>query len=349
MTETHIRTVSVDAVDANHWRNTATYPPIPRKVEALKSSIQTVGMWESIIVRPHPSKKGHYEQAFGHQRMFAARELRMKTVPVIVRDLTDQQMLQFMGRENGEDYSADFLIMLNTWEAGREFVRARGQIPKDVEIARLLGWTRPGTRGSGYDVMNDVASAASGALALIEGGHMARDDLEDLSVRVARDIVSRAISRIATIEHDAKLRGAKPKDVTAAKRIVGRGAKETARQARKGQIPHRDIASAVDANTLEIAGKEAKGGKLPPLFVPYAKLVIDQLAKMLNGDSAVEKLRMVAEALDFIVEPEHRALVRQMGRELEELGNRTRDWRGRLDPDRVRPFPAPLQVGGPKE
>ena len=35
---------------------------------------------------------------------------------MIVRDLTDQQMLELMGRENGEDYSTDFLVMLNTWE-----------------------------------------------------------------------------------------------------------------------------------------------------------------------------------------------------------------------------------------
>jgi hypothetical protein len=38
-------------------------------------------------------------------------------------------MLQFMGRENGEDYNAEFLVMLNTWEAAaRFFPRMRGKI-----------------------------------------------------------------------------------------------------------------------------------------------------------------------------------------------------------------------------
>ena len=36
---------------------------------------------------------------------------------MVVRDLDDKQMLQFMGRENGEDYNADFLVMLEIWEA----------------------------------------------------------------------------------------------------------------------------------------------------------------------------------------------------------------------------------------
>ena len=33
-------------------------------------------------------------------------------------------MLKFMGRENGEDYQSNFLVMLNTWEAGLRYFRA---------------------------------------------------------------------------------------------------------------------------------------------------------------------------------------------------------------------------------
>ena len=34
-------------------------------------------------------------------------------------------MLQFMGRENGEDYNADFLVMLETWEAATRSIADR--------------------------------------------------------------------------------------------------------------------------------------------------------------------------------------------------------------------------------
>jgi len=55
--------------------------------------------------------------------------------PIIERKLTDEQMLQFMGRENGEDYKSDFNIMLNTWDGAIKF---SGTGKSDVEIARLL-------------------------------------------------------------------------------------------------------------------------------------------------------------------------------------------------------------------
>src|SRR3954469_10259445 len=46
-------------------------------------------------------------------------------------------------RQNGEDYNADFLVMLNTWEAAQRFlVPEKVQKPPAIEIARLLGWMR---------------------------------------------------------------------------------------------------------------------------------------------------------------------------------------------------------------
>lgn len=47
----------------------------------------------------------------------------------------------FMGRENGEDYGSEFLVMLNTWEAAIKFLLPQGSKNRPVDIARLLGWT----------------------------------------------------------------------------------------------------------------------------------------------------------------------------------------------------------------
>ena len=91
-----------------------TYPFNERKIETLCRSIKDVGLWEGVIAR---RKGNRFELAFGHHRREAARRSKLKTIPVIVRDLSDEQMLQFMGRENAEDYNADFLVMLETWEA----------------------------------------------------------------------------------------------------------------------------------------------------------------------------------------------------------------------------------------
>ena len=50
-------------------------------------------------------------------------------------------MLQFMGRENGEDYGNEFLVMLNTWEAAVTFRKSvpRGTDETTLDIARFLG------------------------------------------------------------------------------------------------------------------------------------------------------------------------------------------------------------------
>jgi hypothetical protein len=51
-------------------------------------------------------------------------------------------MIRFMGREDGEDYRSDFLIMLNAWEgAVRFFPNALGKTTNPFDIAALLGWS----------------------------------------------------------------------------------------------------------------------------------------------------------------------------------------------------------------
>ena len=58
-------------------------------------------------------------------------------------------MLQFMGRENLEDYNADFLTMLQTWDAAVGFSSSRDETRgHPVDIANLLGWTPKRTLGA---------------------------------------------------------------------------------------------------------------------------------------------------------------------------------------------------------
>lgn len=329
-------------IDPNPFRDLANYPVIRAKVEALKSSIGTVGLWPSIIVRPHPDRPGRFEQAFGHQRKVASEELGLTEIDAIVCNMTDEEMVMYMGRENGEDYSADFQIMLNTWEAGMTFFAEREKKPKDVEVARLLGWTR---MSGNHDVMSDLATACAGAHALIEGGHLERKDLSDISVRVARDIVTRALSRISTIEQQGKLSGAKAADIKQAKQMVGHGVRATVKQVRKGEIATSKAAASVDTNTLAAAGKAKAKPDL--LFVAFGYKLAESINKMLALDPVAERLREIEKVLDYVVDPQDKTIVRQIHHELTELELRALDWRNRLTPNKVKPFPAPVQIGGP--
>lgn len=128
----------VTGIDPNPYRDLKKYPLVERKVETLIHSMKGVGMWEGIIAREVGNR---FQMAFGHHRFEAARRSGLKTIPLIVRDLSDEQMVKFMGRENLEDYNSEFLIMLETWEAATKFSHPRENKTEAVDIARLLGWT----------------------------------------------------------------------------------------------------------------------------------------------------------------------------------------------------------------
>lgn len=63
--------------------------------EQLLASIKEQGTIEPLIVRPS-SPAGKYEIVSGHRRLEACKELNIQLLPVIVRDLTDEQAVSMM-------------------------------------------------------------------------------------------------------------------------------------------------------------------------------------------------------------------------------------------------------------
>jgi hypothetical protein len=83
-------------------------------------------------------------------------------------------MMQYMGRENGEDYNSDFLVMLNTWEGAAKYFAARtAKVPQPIELARMLGWiSRHATHRGGMGA-NNLAEACAAASSLVAAKHTA--------------------------------------------------------------------------------------------------------------------------------------------------------------------------------
>jgi ParB/RepB/Spo0J family partition protein len=334
-----IKQVAIGQIEPNPYRDLATYPWIERKVEQLRHSIADVGFWASVIGRPSEGKR--YQIAFGHHRLEAARRNGEDTIPLIVQDLTDHQMLQFMGRENGEDYNAEFLVMLNTWEAAQRFlVPEKVQKPQAVEIARLLGWMRDLRPGEFQ--MNHTAKACASASALISGGYIARSHLEGLSVQKVEAICATTYTRMQQMEALGRQNKAPAHDIEAAKRHIGRAAAFTADKAAKGEIAERDLRSKVDLNTYRFA-REAKVQS--PLFAAFGKMLIEQIERTLNTDSIAEKLAEVRKALPDLTENDDRQMVEKLDLALEQLGGRAADWRKKLIHPKVVPL-APVSGRG---
>ncbi|QDZ41584.1 ParB/RepB/Spo0J family partition protein (plasmid) [Euhalothece natronophila Z-M001] len=70
------------------------------KLEQLTGSIKKHGILEPLLVRPLQKGNHQYELVAGERRFRAAQALRLETVPVIIRDLTDEEALALSLVEN---------------------------------------------------------------------------------------------------------------------------------------------------------------------------------------------------------------------------------------------------------
>ncbi|WP_072395993.1 ParB/RepB/Spo0J family partition protein [Hyphomicrobium sp. CS1GBMeth3] len=66
----------------------------------LADSIRTKGLVQPIVVRPHPDEAQAYEIVAGERRWRASQKAGVHMVPVIVRDLSDREMLELAIIEN---------------------------------------------------------------------------------------------------------------------------------------------------------------------------------------------------------------------------------------------------------
>jgi ParB/RepB/Spo0J family partition protein len=105
------------------------------ELEELAATIRDRGVLEPILCRPVP-ERGVYEIVAGERRYRAARLAAIATVPVIARDVTD------------DDASLDALIEnvqrrdLSALEEARALERLLPRFETQVELARSLGWDR---------------------------------------------------------------------------------------------------------------------------------------------------------------------------------------------------------------
>jgi ParB-like chromosome segregation protein Spo0J len=324
--------VSLTAIEPNPFRDLKTHPFDKRKLEALECSIEHVGLWEGLIGR----RAGQgYQLAFGHHRLEAARNRKLTTVPLIIRDLTDEEMVGFMGRENMEDFNSDFLVMLASWEAAQKFlISTEIKTAQPLEVARLLGWTRVVGK---QDNLNNLASACNAAATLINAGHFTRDDLSGMSVSAAREIVERAQSRMEMLDQLGKMGNRPAAEIARDKKLVGSAARTVAKDVREGSINHRNIRSAIDYRAVK--SSTAKG-KASPLFAAFSKEVADSIHKMLVSDNTSVRLSEMEKALPHVTMDEDHATLQRMDSALAEHGETTAKWRSRLLPKKrpVVPF-----------
>lgn len=331
---TTIVSAEINQIGVNPHRRLHAFPYIDSKLEALQRSIQDVGLWPSVIAREaRGSQLWRYEIAFGHHRVEAAKRLGLKEIKLILEPLSDTQMLQYMGRENLEDYNANFLIQLEAWEAALKSGIVMSNSPRGereiqaIDIAKLLGWTT--IQGERTIILNATARACHSAYSLIDGGYMAREQFTELTVHSARELAENTWARMERIDKGAAISKTPLKEVKAAKEFVGKAAAHVARQVRSGDIAPRDIRGHVGMATFNLA---AKANKVGPIFRDFCNEVADSLRRTINNDADGEKLLKIEEALSQISILEDWQALRRLQMELVNLGERSERWHNRLTP-----------------
>ena len=117
-------------------------------IEELASVIRSQGFQGVLVARPAPGQPGFYQLTAGHRRREAARRAGLHILPVVVRDLTDEEMVTLAITENiqREDLTPleegrIYLLMSDEMgftheQIAREVGRKRGYIENRIRVAR---------------------------------------------------------------------------------------------------------------------------------------------------------------------------------------------------------------------
>jgi len=184
-----LRTVAIEAVSPSPLNPRAEFSP--DELKELADSIRMRGVVQPIIVRPADGSAGPagYEIIAGERRWRAAQTAGLHDIPVIVRELTDQQALEVAIIENVQrtdlnaiEEAAGYQKLIKTYNYTQEDLagivgKSRSHLTNTLRLLKLPA--------SVQDLIRNGALSAGHARALV-----GLDDAE----QVARDIVRRGLS-----------------------------------------------------------------------------------------------------------------------------------------------------------
>lgn len=131
--EETVQEISLQELRPNPYQPRKTFQQ--EAIDELKASILEHGILQPLVVRK--SIKG-YEIVVGERRFRAAKEANLATVPAVVRELTEQQMMELAVLENLQRED------LNPIEEGQAYQTLMEKLNfTQEEVAKRLGKSRP--------------------------------------------------------------------------------------------------------------------------------------------------------------------------------------------------------------
>lgn len=107
-------------------------------LEELTESVREKGVLQPVLLRPAPGVTGEYQLVAGERRWRASQRAGLRTIPAVVRDLNDQQVLEIAIVENVQ--RAD----LNPLEEAQSYRALIDRFGRTQEaVAQVVGKSRP--------------------------------------------------------------------------------------------------------------------------------------------------------------------------------------------------------------
>ncbi|WP_339229845.1 ParB/RepB/Spo0J family partition protein [Aeribacillus sp. FSL K6-2833] len=128
-----VQDIKIGDLRPNPYQPRKTFDP--GSIEELKQSILQHGILQPLIVRK--SIKG-YEIVVGERRYRAAKEAKLKTVPAVVKELTDEQMMEIALLENLQREDLTPIEEAKAYQSLLEHLSITQE-----ELAKRLGKSRP--------------------------------------------------------------------------------------------------------------------------------------------------------------------------------------------------------------
>lgn len=130
------RSLPIDLVRAN--------PDQPRKIfkpadmDELTASVKEKGVIQPLLVRPDPGRKGGYQIVAGERRWRAAQAAGLHEVPVVIREMADEDALEVAIIENVQRADLNPVEEANAYS---ELIERYGH--NQAGLARAVGKSRP--------------------------------------------------------------------------------------------------------------------------------------------------------------------------------------------------------------
>jgi len=264
--------IKVSRIKPNPYRRMKTYPIDKNKVKRLETSIQETTFWDNILARPHPTKKGFFQLAYGHHRLMALRNLGVDTIDIPIRNIDNATMLRIMANENLE-WNQSPAVINETVHATRDFL--------NKELAKYETWEE--AKSNSAITLNCINSQGFGkvktkgvgqrTILKFLGGNWNRSMVQGALETLDDNMVDRESVEILDTMHQGKVFRKSCKDYDVPKERQ----KELATKLKKGKITSRHIAR---ETKRFIATKE--GTKTQTDDLEYDFEEINKLAKKLK-------------------------------------------------------------------